>query len=233
MMPESFGRLTASRNVVGTLAVFVVASGILLGVGRKDYPELHAILDTGMFLLSAVLALLLSDMAGRTGQRLPRWMAISFATTSVLHFVHVMVSVEWSGPLAPIAHAAHVLRPTTWPPAAHILPMGITEAHSNTPHTVDIVFHEDVDTSSDALKAAVAAAARVAPDTLPIGRRKVRLTVQEKYLDDLAALDAVRVIQEVPTVKLRNNIARIIGVIPGGHIVWECQGRCRCSTVRR
>jgi serine protease AprX len=96
------------------------------------------------------------------------------------------------------------------PAATHILPMGITEAHSNTPHTVDIVFHDDVDTSSDALKAAVAAAARVAPDTLPIGRRKVRLTVQEKYLDDLAALDAVRVIQEVPQVKLRNNVARQI-----------------------
>jgi len=75
---------------------------------------------------------------------------------------------------------------------------------------VDVVFHEGVDPKSDAVKSAVAAAARVDPDTLPMGRGKVRLTVQEKYLDDLAAIDAVRVIQEVPKVKLRNNVARPI-----------------------
>jgi serine protease AprX len=102
------------------------------------------------------------------------------------------------------------LRPPAVAPAAHILPTAVAAAHSNTPRTVDIVFHEDVDTGSDAVKTAVAAAARVDKDTLPMGRGKVRLTVQEKYLDDLAAIDAVRVIQEVPKVKLRNNVARSI-----------------------
>lgn len=95
-------------------------------------------------------------------------------------------------------------------PAAHILPMGAAASHSNAPRTVAIVFHEDVDTTSDALRTAIAAAARVDKDTLPMSRRKVRLTVQEKYLDDLAAIDAVRVIQEVPQVGLRNNVARTI-----------------------
>lgn len=93
-------------------------------------------------------------------------------------------------------------------PAAHILAMAAGAPHSNTPHTVDVVFHDDVDTSSRAVRNAVAAAARVSAGTLPMGRRKVRLKVQEKYLDDLAALDQVRVIQEVPEVKLRNNVAR-------------------------
>ena len=75
---------------------------------------------------------------------------------------------------------------------------------------MDIVFHEDVDPNSDAVKSAVAAAARVDKAGLTMGRHKVRLTVQERYLDDLAALDAVRVVQEVPKVKLRNNVARPI-----------------------
>jgi hypothetical protein len=102
------------------------------------------------------------------------------------------------------------LRPAGVNPAIHILPPAAAASTSRTPRTVDIVFHEDVDPNSDAVKSAVAAAARVDKDTLPMGRRKVRLTVQEKYLDDLAAIDAVRVIQEVPEVTLRNSIARQI-----------------------
>jgi subtilisin family serine protease len=111
------------------------------------------------------------------------------------------------------------LRPAAVAAAESILPMGVAPSHSNTPRTVDVVFHEDVDTTSDPVKTAVAAAARVDKDAMPIGRRKVRLIVEEKYLDDLAAIDAVRVIQEVPQVKLRNNVARGIlnaNVVVGG-----------------
>jgi hypothetical protein len=91
-----------------------------------------------------------------------------------------------------------------------ILPSAAAASVSRTPRKVDVIFHEDVDPNSDAVKSAVAAAARLDKDTLPMGRSKVRLTVQEKYLDDLAAIDGVRVIQEVPEVKLRNNVARPI-----------------------
>ncbi len=75
---------------------------------------------------------------------------------------------------------------------------------------MDIVFHEDVDPNSDAVKSAVAAAAHVDKTSLPTGQHKARLTVEERYLDDLAAIDAVRVIQEVPKMKLYNNMARSI-----------------------
>jgi serine protease AprX len=102
------------------------------------------------------------------------------------------------------------LKPAQMSPAARVLPTPVGLSLSRTPRTVDIVFHEDADTGSEALRTAVSAAARVDKDTLPMGRRKVRLTVQEKYLDDLAAIDAVRVIEEVPEVKLRNNVARPI-----------------------
>lgn len=85
-----------------------------------------------------------------------------------------------------------------------------TRSRSTIPHTVDVVFHDGVDTNDPALRAEVAAAARVDKDTLPIGRQKVRLTVEERFLDDLAALDGVRTITGVPEVALRNNVARPI-----------------------
>jgi serine protease AprX len=105
---------------------------------------------------------------------------------------------------------APALRSSAGNATTHILPVTGAPLHSNKPQTVDIVFHEDVDPGSDAIRTAVAQAGRLDKDTLVSDRKKIRVTVQEKYLDDIAAIDAVRVIQPVPEVKLRNNVARPI-----------------------
>lgn len=117
-----------SLSVIGTLLLFGVVGVALLAIGRKDYPELHTILDTGAFLLSGVLALLLWDMSSRAGRPFLKWSAISFALSSVLELIHALVTVEWSGPLALIAQASANLRPATWLPSAYILAIGLTGA---------------------------------------------------------------------------------------------------------
>ena len=112
-----------TADVVGILVGFGVISGALLALGRRDYPNLHTILDTGACLLSAVLALLFRDMSARTLASFPRWLALSFGMTSLLEIVHVLLTVEWSGSFAPIDSSDW--RPATWPPAAYLLPIGI------------------------------------------------------------------------------------------------------------
>ena len=42
---------------------------------------------------------------------------------------------------------------------------------------------------------------------LDVGRNKIRVGVQERYLNDLAAIDQVRAIEEVPVRRLFNNVA--------------------------
>ncbi|OCK90296.1 subtilisin-like protease [Cenococcum geophilum 1.58] len=75
---------------------------------------------------------------------------------------------------------------------------------------VDIVLHNDVEASQDIIKT-IAGAAHVDADELAITPgKKLRLAVQEQYLDDLAAIDAVKYVQEVHPVKLHNNVARKI-----------------------
>jgi hypothetical protein len=118
--------------------------------------------------------------------------------------------VSWANVYLRGFKVAPNLTPAQMSPAARVLPTPAASSLSRTPRTVDIVFHEDADTGADALRTAVSAAARVDKDTLPMGRRKVRLTVEENHLDDLAAIDAVRVIEEVPDFELCNNVARSI-----------------------
>ena len=113
-----------SVGAFGPATVFALAGAVLLTI-HSDFPHLHAVLDTAVWLMSAVVAFSLWDLGARSNDRFQRWLALSFAVTSMLEFVHVLVTVEWSGVLAPISHAREWLRPTTWPPAVHILPMGI------------------------------------------------------------------------------------------------------------
>jgi methyl-accepting chemotaxis protein len=122
-----------------TVVAFGVLSGVLIASGAKDYPNLHTVLDTAMCLLSGALALLLWDTGGRIGGSFPRLIAIAFAATSLLEFIHVIVIIEWSGPLAAVAANRSFLRPATWPPAAHLLPIGIWSAIWLRRHGVSMV----------------------------------------------------------------------------------------------
>src|ERR1700692_1101384 len=114
-----------SRNVLGTLLALVAISAALFAAGRRDYPNLHLILDTGMCLLSGVLALLLRDLGARAKSPFPIWVANSFGIAFLAELVHVLVTIEWSGPFALVARSQEVLRPATWPIAAFILPLGV------------------------------------------------------------------------------------------------------------
>src|SRR5262249_11899534 len=99
------------------------------------------------------------------------------------------------------------LRPAAPDAAALIVPASVPRSPSRKLRQVDVVLHNDVDVTSGELKDRIAAAARVDPDGLQLGRRKMRLTVQEGHLDDLAGIDEVHHIEEVPERQLFNNVA--------------------------
>ena len=124
-MDEMTGRLISPRVMAALLVILIMAGGGLLANGSRDYPDLHIILDTGAALLSGVLALLLWDLGKHAGVQFPQLLAACFAVTFVLELMHVLVTVEWFGSLAVIHEAKGFLRPATWPPAAHLLAIGI------------------------------------------------------------------------------------------------------------
>jgi PAS domain S-box-containing protein len=113
------------RAAAVVLVAVALVCGVLLAIGPGDYPSLHTILDTSLALLLGVVALLLWDMGQHAGSSFLKWLGITFAATCVLAIIHVLVTVEWSGPLAMIARLRSFLRPATWPPATHLLPIGV------------------------------------------------------------------------------------------------------------
>jgi len=116
------------KATIATLAVFLA---LCLGLGwivGSDLPELHSILDTGMFVFSGMLALVLWDMGQRLDRPFKKHLSIIFAAVCLLEFLHGMVSVEWSGSLAQISALSGDLRPLTWPAPALLLPIGIGAA---------------------------------------------------------------------------------------------------------
>ncbi|WP_235524432.1 PAS domain-containing protein [Caulobacter sp. Root655] len=100
----------------------------LLTIGPGNYPELHTVLDTGMALLSVVLALMLWDTGEHLQSEVARRLAIGFAATALMELVHILVAIEWSGVFATISAAKGALRPSTWPPPSHLLPLSVLGA---------------------------------------------------------------------------------------------------------
>jgi serine protease AprX len=98
--------------------------------------------------------------------------------------------------------------------------------------TVEVVLHKD--SMSDAVRNRIAAAAGIDPSQVQAGRGKVRVNVEERRLDALAAIDEVRHIEKFIPPKLSNNIAR--GLIDadraqaGGTMQGEGQIVCVADT---
>jgi hypothetical protein len=125
--------------------------------------------------------------------------------------VRALKFVAWTGVYMKGFKIPPNLRQQATPAAmAGILPHESTTSTRRTLRKVDIVLHDDVDPKDTELKKKIAAAARIDPEDLAMSRHKGRLNVQERYLNDLAAIDQVRQIEEAPNVKLFNSEARPI-----------------------
>ncbi len=115
-------------NLVIALGLFAVGCAGLATTPGSDFHALHTILDTCVFLIGSVLALLLWDMGQRTAQSLTRLLAACFAAVSLLELVHALTVLELPGLPVELQLDAVNWRPGTWGPSAHVLLAGLVGA---------------------------------------------------------------------------------------------------------
>ncbi|HEU4780054.1 MAG TPA: ATP-binding protein, partial [Steroidobacteraceae bacterium] len=116
--------LNPGREVFAVALLLLTAMVAVILSATDDLPALHSILDTAVFMVSAVLAFLLWDLGWRTRQLLPRLQAVVFTVVAVLELLHVITALDFTE--AP--SAAVLLRLGTWSPAAYLLPLGLLVA---------------------------------------------------------------------------------------------------------
>jgi signal transduction histidine kinase/ActR/RegA family two-component response regulator len=111
-----------------SLAVSGLAAAAVVIATSRDFPVLHAILDTGAFLISGALALVLRDLGRRTDRQLLRRMAVAFAVVAFLELIHVLISLGMAAESSVIREFCRPLSPRIWSPTAYLLPVGLGAA---------------------------------------------------------------------------------------------------------
>jgi signal transduction histidine kinase/ActR/RegA family two-component response regulator len=118
----------STRDLSVALIVSVLVAAVMVFATSRDFPMLHAVLDTSAFLISGVLALVLRDLGWRTGRRLLRRMAVAFGIVAVFELIHVLTSLGMTAESTELRRFAEPLYPGTWPPAAYLLPLALGAA---------------------------------------------------------------------------------------------------------
>jgi signal transduction histidine kinase/ActR/RegA family two-component response regulator len=116
------------RNLVYAFALLTLCAAAILATPTKESPYLHTFFDSGMVVVSGVLTLLLWDIGWRTDDPLTRLLAVAVGVTAAFELFHILTALEFSRDAIEAARLPKLLRPVTWPPTAHVMPIGLGAA---------------------------------------------------------------------------------------------------------
>ena len=119
------------RNLIYAVALFTACAVAILIAPANESPYMHTFFDAGIVVVSSVVAMLLWDMGWRADDHLTRLhrrgdrhqRRCSSSSTCFPRW-------KFSRDAVDAARLAGLLRPVTWPPAAHVLPIGLCAAYA-------------------------------------------------------------------------------------------------------
>jgi signal transduction histidine kinase/CheY-like chemotaxis protein len=118
----------SGRDLAVALTVSALAAAAVTVATSRDFPSLHAILDTSALLISCSLALVLRDLGRRTGRHLLQRMAVAFGIVAVFELIHLLSSLGMTAESVAIRQFSQPLYAGTWPPTANLLPLALGAA---------------------------------------------------------------------------------------------------------
>ena len=118
------------RNLIYAVALFTACAVAILIAPANESPYMHTFFDAGIVVVSSVVAMLLWDVGWRADDNLARLIAVAIGINAVFELIHVLPALEVSRDAVDAARLAGLMRPVTWPPAAHVLPIGLCAAYA-------------------------------------------------------------------------------------------------------
>ncbi len=118
------------RNLIYTVALLTACAVAILIAPADESPYMHTFFDAGIVVVSSVVAMLLWDVGWRADDNLARLIAVAIGINAVFELIHVLPALEVSRDAVDAARLAGLMRPVTWPPAAHVLPIGLCAAYA-------------------------------------------------------------------------------------------------------
>ena len=122
---DKAGELNLGRNFAISLAAFVLGSAGIIAAPRLDGAVFETMLNTGVFLLTVVAALMLSQIAARTRQPLPRLLALAMAVVAIFELVHTVAALAPLSTVVIGGFRESRWRVGTWGPTTHLMPIAM------------------------------------------------------------------------------------------------------------
>ena len=155
---------------------------------------------------------------------------ICYFPKTALSKVRALPFVEWAEIYPKAVKISSSLLNANAKPAglsASLAAMGVPGVLDSTRKTVDVVLHRNVDLKKAAKL--IASAAHLPLAQVKVLPGKVRIVVKGRRLEDLAALDEVRHIEEIVSRKLHNSVARQVLRVPTVNPTPGGEGLARSS----
>jgi len=118
---EREAELNLGRNIAITLGAFALGGAALFAVPALDAAVYQAMLSTSVLVVTTIVGLMLWEIGNRSGQPLPRLLALALPVLVGLEIIHTAAIVEPVSQLMIFGQPETRWRAATWAPTAYFL----------------------------------------------------------------------------------------------------------------
>jgi signal transduction histidine kinase len=117
--------LNLGRNIAFALGAFALGTAGLIALPILDAAVFQTMLSTSIFVVAAIVGLMLWEIGNRSGESLPRLLALALPVLVILEFIHTVAVLEPLARYTIFGQLETRWRAATWAPTAYILPIAM------------------------------------------------------------------------------------------------------------
>src|ERR1700760_4761037 len=113
---EREAELNLGRNIAIAFGAFALGSAALLAIPALDAAVYQSMLSTSILVVTTIVGLMLWEISNRTGQALPRFLALALPVLVALELLHTVAVLEPLSRYIIFSQTETRWRAATWSP---------------------------------------------------------------------------------------------------------------------